>query len=94
MADDNCPRFPAGHTIWPIESSDHTFKRRRIHDPAATRPIQPLPQTAQQDVVSTMIPYHNVPALVAYYLGIFSLIPCLGLPMGIVEMPRCWALWV
>ncbi len=30
-----------------------------------------------------LIPYKNAPALVAYYLAVFSLIPCLGIPLGI-----------
>jgi hypothetical protein len=34
------------------------------------------------DAVSTIIPYRNGMALAAYYLGVFSLIPCLGLLLG------------
>jgi len=37
---------------------------------------------SDDDVVSTLIPYKNVRALVAYYLGVFSLIPCVGLVLG------------
>jgi len=33
--------------------------------------------------LSAVVPYKNPKALIAYYLGIFSLIPCLGLPLGI-----------
>jgi hypothetical protein len=33
--------------------------------------------------VSTIIPYKNPPALIGYYLGIFSLIPCVGFLIGI-----------
>jgi hypothetical protein len=32
--------------------------------------------------VSTVIPYKNVKALLAYYFGVFSLIPCLGGILG------------
>lgn len=32
--------------------------------------------------VSTLIPYRNAKALVAYYFGVFSLIPCLGAGLG------------
>ena len=35
------------------------------------------------DATSGIIPYKNVPALVAYYLGIFSLIPFIGILLGI-----------
>ncbi len=33
-----------------------------------------------------LVPYKNAQALWAYYLGIFSLIPCLGLPLGIAAI--------
>lgn len=33
--------------------------------------------------LSMVVPYKNPKALIAYYLAIFSLIPCLGLPLGI-----------
>jgi len=33
-----------------------------------------------------LIPYHNQPALIGYYLSVFSLIPCLGLPLGIAAV--------
>ncbi|MDQ2800558.1 MAG: hypothetical protein M3Y13_13080 [Armatimonadota bacterium] len=33
-----------------------------------------------------LIPDKNPSALTAYYLGIFSIIPCLGLPMGIAAV--------
>lgn len=36
--------------------------------------------------VAEIIPYRNAPALVGYYLGVFSLIPCLGLPLGIAAL--------
>jgi hypothetical protein len=45
-------------------------RRRRIRrDPA-------------DDTISTLIPYKNGRALAAYYFGVFSLIPCLGLLLG------------
>src|SRR5688500_6865685 len=44
---------------------------------------------------ATVIPYQNAPALIGYYLGVFSLIPCVGLllvpvaiPLGIVGLRR------
>lgn len=39
------------------------------------------------DAAATIIPYRNPPALIAYYCGVFSLIPCLGLPLGIAAIP-------
>jgi hypothetical protein len=39
---------------------------------------------AEGDATGGIIPYKNVPALVAYYLGVFSLIPCF--PIGIAAL--------
>src|SRR5262249_47989980 len=35
-----------------------------------------------EETVSTIIPYKNVKALIAYYFGVFSLIPCVGNLLG------------
>ena len=61
----------------------------------ASAPEQPGPQAIQSAVpvseslpsgLESLIPVRNMPALVAYYLGIFSLMPCLGLLLCI---PAC-----
>jgi hypothetical protein len=45
----------------------------------------PLPQKPPSESgLNQIIPYRNGPALAAYYCGVFSLIPCLGLLLGIV----------
>ena len=53
---------------------------------------------APDDPASIVVPYKNVPALVGYYLGIFSLIPCLGgilalgaIPLGIIGLKNAAA---
>ena len=38
------------------------------------------------DATGGVIPYKNVPALVSYYLGVFSLIPCFGIPLGLAAV--------
>jgi len=38
------------------------------------------------DATGGIIPYKNPPALVAYYLGLFSILPFLGLPLGIASL--------
>ena len=38
---------------------------------------------ASDNPMSVVVPYKNPKALIAYYCAIFSLIPCLGLPLGI-----------
>jgi hypothetical protein len=51
------------------------------------RPFPP-PQAHEVNVqqgdqfIPTIIPYRNPRALIAYYLGVFGLIPCLGLLLG------------
>lgn len=51
-------------------------------------PIRPrkiarnIRQDRASEAVSTIIPYKNGRALLAYYFGVFSLIPCLGLLLG------------
>jgi len=39
----------------------------------------PLHQSTGEEAVATVVPYRNPSALIAYYLGVFSLVPCLGL---------------
>ena len=54
-------------------------------DPAFAEPLayqQPAP-VEQGDSTGGIIPYKNGPALAAYYLGIFSIIPCFGLLLAI-----------
>jgi len=36
--------------------------------------------------LSGLIPYKNTPALVSYYLGVFSLIPCIGGFLGVAAV--------
>jgi len=45
------------------------------------------PETAEKspgDATGGMIPYKNVPALIGYYLGVFSIIPCF--PIGLAAL--------
>jgi hypothetical protein len=53
--------------------------------PPAPPPIpMPMPmQATPEDPMAKLIPYKNAAALTAYYLGVFSLIPCLGMFLGI-----------
>jgi hypothetical protein len=45
-----------------------------------------VPAGAAGDVTGGLVPYLNGPALTGYYLGVFSLIPLMGLPLGIVAV--------
>lgn len=39
------------------------------------------------DATGGVIPYKNPAALIAYYLGIFGLVPMLGLPLALAAVP-------
>jgi hypothetical protein len=43
-------------------------------------------QEAQGDATGGIIPYKNPHALIAYYLGIVSLLPLIGVPFGIASI--------
>ncbi len=49
---------------------------------AASCPACGQPFRAAPDGIASVVPYRNVCALVGYYLGVFSLIPCLALALG------------
>lgn len=49
--------------------------------------IEEIPyQESRTNAAPGLIPYHNSQALIAYYLAIFSLIPCFGFPLGIAAV--------
>ena len=54
----------------------------------AYQPPQADAAQAKEDGDSTggLIPYKNPPALIAYYLGLFSLFPCLGAVLGLTAL--------
>jgi hypothetical protein len=57
---------------------------------AAPPPLNPpFPAAAAPQLdnpFATIVPYRNAPALLAYYLGVFSLIPCVGFFLGIAAV--------
>ena len=44
------------------------------------------PPPTYHDPMAAIIPTKNAPALTAYYLGLFSILPLLGLPMGLIAV--------
>lgn len=56
--------------------------------PQVATTVAPLnaPASASENVAHALIPTRNGAALTAYYLGLFSIIPVLGLPLGIVAI--------
>ena len=72
------PPAPEGITEAPPVEEDLVEEelsrtRRRARD---------IRRNPAEEAVSTIIPYKNGRALAAYYLGVFSLIPCAGLLLG------------
>jgi hypothetical protein len=65
-----------------------------FQDAFAAPPPAPAPASAQGDRgISTVIPYKNVPALIAYYVGVFCIIcpPLLCFPaiiLGVIGLRR------
>ncbi len=66
------------------------------NEPASLNPFS-APTTAElpvwsaepgdsSSITETFIPSKNGPALASYYLGIFSLFPCLGFPLGVAAV--------
>lgn len=56
---------------------------RRIHVEHAANFVAGAMPSSQGDATGGLIPYKNLPALFGYYLTIFSMIPFLGIPLGI-----------
>jgi hypothetical protein len=57
-----------------------------VPPPSPPAPPAPPPIPEQGDATGGLIPYKNAPALVAYYLGIFGLIPAIGLLLAIAAL--------
>ena len=58
-------------------------------EPRRRRAARPLREDEDDDVrirrpdaIETLIPYKNPMGLIAYYLGVFAVIPCVGLLLG------------
>lgn len=54
----------------------------QVLHPALPRPVA----VPVDDTLGGLIPYKNTSALIAYYLAIFSLLPCVGIPLGIAAV--------
>jgi len=57
-----------------------------LHCTKCGKPLKTVTSSSGSDPISTIIPYKNAKALIAYYLAVFSLIPCLGSPLGIAAL--------
>src|SRR5262249_45653355 len=62
--------------------------RRRHDDDFDDRPRRRRRRAADEegDATGGLIPYKNPKALIAYYVGVFSLIPCIGVILAVVAI--------
>jgi len=64
-------------------SDENAFRDNPYQSPQNQVGYGPAPAETQGDATGGVIPYKNLPALFAYYLGLFSLLPCIGLFLAI-----------
>jgi hypothetical protein len=61
------------------DEDDRPRRRRRDEEDEDDDDLQRI---RRNDPIETFIPYRNPQGLIAYYLGVFSLIPCVALLLG------------
>ncbi len=66
------------------ENGENNFKCTQCR--AILHPASPQVVVSSNETLGGLFPTKNPPALAAYYLGIFSLIPLVGIPMGITAV--------
>lgn len=62
---------------------DKLFQDNPYRSPHQPPALPAAPEQNAGDATGGVIPYKNPPALFAYYLGLFSLLPCIGLFLAI-----------
>ena len=72
---------PDGATEWKPLGTCPEFAAALNAPPIANVPTATI--VTDENPMSAVVPYKNPKALTAYYLAIFSLIPCFGLPLGV-----------
>ena len=70
----------------PFAPQDYTGQAPQGYPPQYPAPYPggyPASAPAENSLINTLVPTHNPKALIAYYLGIFSFIPLLGIFLGV-----------
>jgi hypothetical protein len=67
---------------------DRPRRRPRLRDDEEDEDLRRIRR--DDGVLNSLIPYRNPKALVGYYLGVFSLIPCAGLLLGPAAIVLGW----
>ena len=66
------------------EDEERPRRRARLEDEEEARPRRRIRRDDDDSGgMNSLIPYKNPQALIAYYLGVFALIPCFGLLLGV-----------
>jgi hypothetical protein len=67
---------------------DNNYKCKRCGTLLHPESAAPAPRavTTNGTTLGGLIPYKNPSALIAYYVGVFALIPFLGIPLGIAAL--------
>jgi hypothetical protein len=70
------------------EEEERPRRARRDDDEEDERPRRRIRRDDEDDAggMNSLIPYKNPKALIAYYLGVFSLIPCIGVLLGVTAI--------
>jgi hypothetical protein len=90
-----CPQCEKSVSV-PAEDFEAVTDEPRSPEPTARRPrrrveddevdVPDIRRRTDDGGISSLIPYKNGKALVAYYCGVFSLIPCAGLILGPIAL--------
>ena len=69
-------------SAWSPADAVDDFRQAFVAAPTPEQARQPI----EDNAVSTIIPYKNVPALIGYYVSVASLIPILGVLLAIAAI--------
>jgi hypothetical protein len=84
--EDDRPRRPRRREEDDDEDDRPRARRRRNWDDDEDEYDDDRPRRRRKEPIESLIPYHNPKALAAYYCGVFSLIPILGLILGPIAL--------
>lgn len=82
------PEATAGAAIQSMPAAPASDNPYVAPPPASAYYGQPFgaDQPADDSVLTSIVPVRNPAALASYYLGVFGLIPCLGLPLAVAAI--------
>ena len=73
---------PTAQQPYPQQS----YPQQNYYQPLPGQASYPAYPPSDNSVIDTLVPSHNPKALISYYLGIFSILPIIGLVMGIIAV--------